>query len=93
MLACGVQVNLSNNQLCGLDRYGRGKYTAEGIKALADAVSVSASLTDLNISFNDIGAEGATSFAKALHGNASLTKVLAFPRLNRRPANSHFPQR
>ena len=42
-----LQLNLAGNQLCGLDIQGMGTYTAEGIKALADAVAVSASLTQV----------------------------------------------
>ena len=42
------QLNLSNNQLCGLDAFGRGTYTAEGVKAIADALGVNASLTNLS---------------------------------------------
>ena len=40
-----VQVNLSTNQVCGLNDYGEGKYTAEGINAIADALHVSGLLT------------------------------------------------
>ena len=47
-----LQVNLSHNRLCGVwdeAQFGRlvktGTYTAEGIKAIADALRVSASLT------------------------------------------------
>ena len=50
MLICGqslcVQINLSGNTLCGVE-YGRGTYTAEGIKAIAHAMGVSRSLTSI----------------------------------------------
>jgi hypothetical protein len=46
------QLDLSENRLCGVDRRGDGTYTAEGIKAVADALRVSASLTSLNLSSN-----------------------------------------
>ena len=50
------QLDLSNNQLCGIDyTYGRGTYTAEGITAIADAMRVNGVLTSLNLSSNDIG--------------------------------------
>ena len=43
------QLNLSGNQLCGIDVFGNGTYTTEGIIALADALKVTASLTELNL--------------------------------------------
>ena len=42
-----VQLNISVNQLCGLDHRGRGTYTAEGIQAIADALSVAPSITQV----------------------------------------------
>jgi hypothetical protein len=42
-----LQLNLSNNQLCGLNEYGSGTYTAEGITAIAAALKVTASLTSV----------------------------------------------
>ena len=65
-----LQLNLARNQLCGVDSWGSGTYTAEGIKALADAVAVNASLTQLDLSDNQLGAEG----AKAL-GISALTNT------------------
>ena len=41
-----LQINLSGNKLCGVDAY-RGIYTAEGIKAIAAAIGVSPSLTQV----------------------------------------------
>jgi hypothetical protein len=40
-----TSLNLSRNQLCGLDENGRGIYTAVGIAALADAMRVNGALT------------------------------------------------
>ena len=34
--------SLANNQICGLDEYGRGTYTAEGITKLCEALKESA---------------------------------------------------
>ena len=34
--------SLSDNALCGLNKYGRGTYTAEGITALCEALKGSA---------------------------------------------------
>jgi hypothetical protein len=41
------QLVLSNNQLCGLNEYGHGTYTAEGITAIADAMRVNGALTKI----------------------------------------------
>jgi hypothetical protein len=50
---CPAQLNIANNQLCGLDFIlGRGTYTAEGIKTIADALRVSASLTSVSLLAN-----------------------------------------
>ena len=45
-----TQLDLSGNQLCGLNRFGRGTYDATGIKAIADALRVNALLTSLETS-------------------------------------------
>ena len=42
-----LQLDLLSNQLCGLDRYGKGTYTAEGITAIADALRVNSALTKI----------------------------------------------
>ena len=47
LLCVLLQLDLSKNQLCGLNWEGKGTYTAEGIRALADAVAVNASLTQV----------------------------------------------
>ena len=45
---CALQLNLSGNMLCGVNRYtGTGTYTAEGIAALAEVLKVTASLTSV----------------------------------------------
>ena len=41
------QLDLSNNRLCGLNEYGHGTYTAEGITAIADALRVNGALTEV----------------------------------------------
>ena len=51
------QVDLSNNVLCGITRWG-GTYTSEGISAIADALRVNASLTRLDARGNALGDEG-----------------------------------
>ena len=55
-----MQLDLANNQLCGLDGEGFGEYTAEGITAIADALCVNGSLTaigkgGLDLRGNNIG--------------------------------------
>jgi Ran GTPase-activating protein (RanGAP) involved in mRNA processing and transport len=80
------QLDLSNNQLCGLSYYGSGTYTAEGITAIADALRVNGGLTSLNLSSNQLcgldrhgrgtyTAEGITGIADALRVNGALTKL------------------
>ena len=41
------QLDLSGNELCGLDEDGDGDYTAEGIIALAEALKVNGSLASV----------------------------------------------
>jgi hypothetical protein len=81
-----TSLNLSSNQLCGLDDRGTGTYTAEGITAIADAMRVNGALTSLNLRDNqlcgldEIGrgtytAEGITAIADALRVNGALTAL------------------
>ena len=42
-----TSLNLGDNQLCSLDKYGDGTYSAEGITAIADALRVNGSLTKI----------------------------------------------
>jgi Ran GTPase-activating protein (RanGAP) involved in mRNA processing and transport len=61
-----LQLDLSKNELCGVDKYGDGDYTAEGIIALADALKVTPSITSLSLGQNELGDEGAIAIAQAL---------------------------
>ena len=70
-----AQIDLGGNQLCGVDRCGRGTYTAEGIKAIASAISVSASLTSIDLRKNQLGYQGAMHIAKGIAVSASLTSI------------------
>ena len=70
IIAAGLSVNkvlttldLSNNEICGIDDGGDGEYDASGIVALADALKVNGVLTNLDLSFNNIGGE--TDYIKA----------------------------
>ena len=82
------QLNLSNNPLCGVwVEIGeqKGKYNAEGINAIADAIRVNGGLTSLDLSDNKLcgvtycggtyTAEGITAIADALRVNGALTEV------------------
>merc|ERR1712054_579995 len=42
-----TSVDLSCNQLCGLDVHGNGTYTAEGITTIADALLISGGMTSV----------------------------------------------
>jgi hypothetical protein len=42
-----LQLNLSNNQLCGIDHNCKGAYNAEGITAIAYALRVNGGLTEV----------------------------------------------
>ena len=71
------QLDLSSNQLCGLDRYGRGTYTAEGITAIADALKVTASMTRLDVRYNSrLGEEGKAALRKAIGGRSGFELLL-----------------
>ena len=71
-----MQINLSENALCGIDRYGDGTYTADGIKAIAESISVSPSITSIDLSANRLGPKGAKALAPAIRDSISLTQVL-----------------
>ena len=103
MLAEGLKVNtvltdlnLANNQLCGIDVEGRGTHDAAGIIALAKALKVNAVLTNLNLADNQLcgvnwegegtyDATGITALAETLKVNAVLTKLECVSRPKRMP--------
>jgi hypothetical protein len=58
------QLDISNNQLCGLNEDGRGTYTAEGITAIANALRVNGALTVTNLLGNQLDAESAKMLAE-----------------------------
>ena len=49
-----MQLDLSANQLCGINAFGHGTYTAEGITAIAEALKVTGSLTKLDLRANEL---------------------------------------
>ena len=80
------QLDISNNQLSGLDEYGRGTYTAKGITAIADALRVNGALTSVDLSYNNltdygenIGPAGVQLIAEALR--TSVTGALTVTNL------------
>ena len=64
-----LQLNLSGNELCGLDNDGCGTYNAEGITAIADALRVNGSLTVLILWRNDLKDEGVSAICEAIQSN------------------------
>eukprot|EP00900_Chrysochromulina_parva_P017239 jgi/Chrpa1/25516/Chrysochromulina_OHIO_Genome00026415-RA len=62
-----TSINLSRNQLCGVDERGQGTYTAEGITAIADALR--GSLTSIKLKYNQLGDEGWGAIFAAICGN------------------------
>ena len=78
-----MQINLSNNALCGLRYVGRGKYegayTAEGITAIANALKVTASVTSLSTAYNRITGDGAQQLASAVLAKPTLENFSGIP--------------
>lgn len=70
-----TSIDLSSNQLCGLDMFGEGTYDGTGIAALAKALEVNAVLTSLDLRINNLDAEAGKALAGALEVNAVLTKL------------------
>ena len=74
-----TSLNLGGNQLCGLDQYGDGTYTAKGITAIADALCVNGSLTSLDIHCNNIVGDGAAKLSAAVLGNLKIEMFNELP--------------
>ena len=72
------QVNLSSNELCGLDVLGRGTYTIEGISALANALSVNTSLTSVSLLGNGFDMEAAAMLLKVKEDHPKLKTLCGF---------------
>jgi hypothetical protein len=69
------QLNLSGQRLCGVwteDGNQHGNYTAEGIKAIADALHVNGALTRVDVRHNNIAGDGAVQLAGAVLGNLKI---------------------
>ncbi len=59
-----LQLDLSRNQLCDVNKYGQGTFTAEGITAIADALHVNSALTVTNLLHTQLDAESAKMLAE-----------------------------
>jgi hypothetical protein len=64
-----TSIDLSGNQLCGLDEYAQGAYTAEGIIVIADALRVNGALTSVELSGNKLGNKGWGAIFAAICSN------------------------
>ena len=70
-----MQINLSLNALCGIMPNGTGTYTADGIKAIAESISVSPSLTQLSIGDNPLGDDGFRVLLEGCKASSSLATL------------------
>jgi Ran GTPase-activating protein (RanGAP) involved in mRNA processing and transport len=70
-----LQLNLSDNHLCGLDRYRDGTYIAEGIIVIADTLRVNGALTKLSLARNNLEEEGTKAICEALEQNMTLKEL------------------
>ena len=74
-----TSLNLSFNQLCGLDSRGGGTYTAEGITAIADAMRINGALTRVDVRNNNIAGDGAEQLSAAVRGNLNIEMFNEIP--------------
>ena len=72
-----ISLNLSGNELCGVDKDGDEENDASGIKALASALMGNAVLTSLELRLNKLDAEAGIALAGAVKVNSVLTKLPA----------------
>jgi hypothetical protein len=70
-----LQLDLSRNQLCGVNKYGQGTFTAEGITAIADALRVNGALTKLSLAQNKLEEAGTKAICEALEQNTTLKEL------------------
>jgi hypothetical protein len=69
-------VNLAGNMLCGIDRWGEGVYNADGIKAIADSIAVTASLTRVDVRDNRLDMQDKDVLRKAVEGRSGFELLL-----------------
>ena len=71
-----AQLDLSVNSLCGINPYtGEGTYTAEGINAIADALSVNGALTSLDLERNNLNDDAKRALNEANEKRATPARV------------------
>jgi Leucine-rich repeat (LRR) protein len=66
------KLDISGNQICGLNEHGQGTYDASGLAALAKSIG---NLKELNISSNLLKAEGARILAPVIEASGSLASL------------------
>ena len=73
-----MQINLSENALCGLGRFGgytTSTYTTDGIKTIADSIAATASLTKISLANNTLGEEGTKFICEAVKSNTTIKEL------------------
>ncbi len=68
-------LDVSQNEVCGLNKYGEGWFSASGMISLAQALANNAGLTELNLSHNALLDDGAVALASCLKDNSSLRNL------------------
>ena len=63
--------------LCGIDEDGRGTYTADGIKAIAESISVSPAVTSIDVGLNGIGRAASLELLAAMKGKSMVNIGMA----------------
>lgn len=72
-------LDLSANELCGIDVLGQGAFTSEGIMAIAAAIRVNSFLTCLSTAHNEISGDGAQQLADAVLAMPTLESFSGIP--------------
>ena len=67
-------LSLAYNVLCGIDEYGNGQYTTEGINALCEGLKAS-SVTSLNVKDNALGGPALKAVQEAAGSKIKLTSI------------------
>ena len=65
-----TSLSLANNALCGVNEYGNGTYTIEGIKGLCEALTSSTTLTSLNLQKNGLRPDAKRAMEAAAESRA-----------------------
>ncbi len=70
-----TSLDLSGNQICGVDASTEGVHTDEPIRALASVLAVTRSLMSINLSSNPLSTRGARALAAGLAASLTVTEV------------------